>query len=236
MSEQIPLTEDSRADDPEIDRENDDSTHEIADDLAYKRLAIVNVVFVGHSNAGDREWVLIDAGLPGFAGAIKRAAGKRFGKNSRPAAILMTHGHFDHVGSLETLADDWDAPIYAHLLEQPYLDGRSAYPPPDPSVGGGLMAMTSPLLPAGPFDVGRRLRLLPDDHSVPHMNGWSWIHTPGHTPGHISFGVRTIVPSSLGTLSLPRGRNLSTQRFFRNRKCTVLRCITHRTGTALVNR
>jgi len=125
MSEQIPLTEHSRADDPEIDRDNDDSTHQIADDLAYKRLAIVNVVFVGQSNAGDREWVLIDAGLPGFAGAIKHAATERFGKNSRPAAILMTHGHFDHVGSLETLADDWDAPIYAHLLEQPYLDGRS---------------------------------------------------------------------------------------------------------------
>jgi glyoxylase-like metal-dependent hydrolase (beta-lactamase superfamily II) len=187
MSEQIPLTEDSRADNPEIDRDNDDSTHEIADDLAYKRLAIVNVVFVGRSNAGDREWVLIDAGLPGFAGAIKHAATERFGKNSRPAAILMTHGHFDHVGSLETLADDWDAPIYAHLLEQPYLDGRSAYPPPDPSVGGGLMATTSPLFPAGPFDVGRRLRLLPDDHSVPHMHGWRWIHTPGHTPGHVSF-------------------------------------------------
>jgi len=187
MSEQIPLTEHSRADDPEIDRDNDDSTHEIADDLAYKRLAIVNVVFVGQSNAGDREWVLIDAGLPGFAGAIKHAATERFGKNSRPAAILMTHGHFDHVGSLETLADDWDAPIYAHLLEQPYLDGRSAYPPPDPSVGGGLMAMTSPLFPPGPFNVGRRLRLLPDDHSVPHMHGWRWIHTPGHTPGHVSF-------------------------------------------------
>jgi hypothetical protein len=44
MSEQIPLTEDSRADDPEIDRHNDDSTQEIADDLAYKCLAIVNVV------------------------------------------------------------------------------------------------------------------------------------------------------------------------------------------------
>ena len=187
MSEQIPLTEHSRADDPEIDRDNDDSTHQIADDLAYKRLAIVNVVFVGQSNAGDREWVLIDAGLPGFAGAIKHAATERFGKNARPAAILMTHGHFDHVGSLETLADDWDAPIYAHLLEQPYLDGRSAYPPPDPSVGGGLMAMTSPLFPPGPFNVGRRLRLLPDDHSVPHMHGWRWIHTPGHTPGHVSF-------------------------------------------------
>jgi len=130
---------------------------------------------------------LIDAGLPGFAGAIKHAATERFGKKSRPAAILMTHGHFDHVGSLETLADDWDAPIYAQLLERPYLDGRSAYPPPDPGVGGGLMAMPSPLFPPGPFDVGRRLRLLPDDHSVPHMHGWRWIHTPGHTPGHVSF-------------------------------------------------
>jgi len=45
MSEQIPLTEHSRADDPDIDRDNDDSTHEIADDIAYKRLAIVNVIF-----------------------------------------------------------------------------------------------------------------------------------------------------------------------------------------------
>src|SRR6266513_2296513 len=187
MRQQVPLTQESRADDPEIDRDNDDSTHEIADDIAYKRLAIVNVVFVGQRAAGDREWVLIDAGLPGFAGAIKHAASERFGEESRPAAILMTHGHFDHVGSLKTLADDWDAPIYAHLLEQPYLDGRSAYPPPDPTVGGGLMALTSPLFPPSPVNVSRRLRLLPDDHSVPHMNGWRWIQTPGHTPGHVSF-------------------------------------------------
>src|SRR5205814_2305145 len=71
MSQGVPLTEESRADDPEIDRDNGDSTHEIADNIAYKRLAIVNVVFVGQPGAGDREWVLIDAGLPGFAGAIK---------------------------------------------------------------------------------------------------------------------------------------------------------------------
>jgi glyoxylase-like metal-dependent hydrolase (beta-lactamase superfamily II) len=187
VSAQIPLTDESRADNPEVDRDNDDSTHEIAEDLAYKRLAIVNVVFFGRPDAGDREWVLIDTGLPGFGGSIKRAAVARFGENARPAAILMTHGHFDHVGSLETLADHWDIPIYAHLLEQPYLDGRSAYPPPDPTVGGGLMALASPLFPPDPINVGRRLRLLPEDHSVPHMNGWRWVHTPGHTPGHVSF-------------------------------------------------
>jgi glyoxylase-like metal-dependent hydrolase (beta-lactamase superfamily II) len=187
MSEQIPLSEESRADRAAIDEANDDNTHEIADDIAYKRLAIVNVVFFGESGAGDREWILIDAGLPGFAGAIKRAAAKRFGEHSRPAAIVMTHGHFDHVGALKHLADEWDAPIYAHPLEQPYLDGRSAYPPPDPSVGGGLMALTSPMFPPGPFDVSEHLRALPNDYSVPHMNGWRWIHTPGHTAGHVSF-------------------------------------------------
>jgi glyoxylase-like metal-dependent hydrolase (beta-lactamase superfamily II) len=187
MSEQIPLTEEARADNPALDDQNDDTTHEIAYDLSYKRLAIVNVVFYGRHGAPDREWVLIDAGMPASAGAIKRAATKRFGENSRPAAILMTHGHFDHVGALKTLADDWDAPIYAHLLEQPYLDGRSAYPPPDPSVGGGLMALTSPLFPKGPIDVDRRLRILPESGEVPHMEGWRWIHTPGHAPGHVSF-------------------------------------------------
>src|SRR5947209_4121014 len=83
-----------------------DRTHVIAPDLAYKRLAIVNVVFYGLPLARDREWVLIDAGIRGTAGLIRRAAEKRFG--SRPAAIILTHGHFDHVGALGDLAERWD--------------------------------------------------------------------------------------------------------------------------------
>ena len=34
----------------------------------------------------------------------------------------MTHGHFDHVGSLEKLANEWHVPVYAHYLEVPYLN------------------------------------------------------------------------------------------------------------------
>src|SRR5207244_5588565 len=64
---------------------------------------------------------------------------------------------------------------------------RSAYPPPDPTVGGGLMARTSPLLPRGPIDLGPRAHALPGDCSVPGLRGWRWIHTPGHSPGHVSF-------------------------------------------------
>ena len=163
-----------------------DGSHEIAPDLAYKRLAIVNVVFYGKPKAGDREWVLIDAGIRGTGGLIRRTAQRRFGPGSRPSAIILTHGHFDHVGTLRDLAERWDVPIYAHELETPYLDGRRSYPPPNPRVGGGLMARISPLYPRGPINVHSRLKLLPANRTVPGMPGWVWIHTPGHSQGHIS--------------------------------------------------
>ena len=159
---------------------------EVTADLALKRLAIVNVVLVGRHGAGDRQWVLVDTGVAGTGAALRHAARERFGA-ARPAAILTTHGHADHAGNLKDLADAWDAPVYAHPLEMPYLDGGAAYPPPDPLVGGGLMSLSSPLFPRGPFDVRDRLRPLPEGGSVPFMPGWRWIHTPGHTVGHVSF-------------------------------------------------
>lgn len=186
MTQQIPvdpaaLLREAEADTPA------GGVHAVARDIGYRRLAIVNVVFLGPPGAGDRAWVLVDAGLPLTKGLIERAAAARFGKGSRPAAILMTHGHFDHVGALEALAEEWDAPVYAHALEHPYLDGSAAYPAPDPGVGGGLMALLSPLYPTRPVNVGARLRALPEDGSVPALPGWRWIHTPGHAPGHVSF-------------------------------------------------
>jgi len=185
-AQQIPIDPDARADDPKRDDLRDDGTHEIAPDLAYKRLGIVNVAFIGRPGAGDRGWVLIDAGLPGTAGAIVGAAEERFGEGARPAAIVLTHGHFDHVGVLQELAERWDVPVWAHRLEAPYLTGRAAYPPPDPSVGGGLMARLSPLFPRDPTDVSARLQILPGDGAVPPLPGWRWLHTPGHTVGHVS--------------------------------------------------
>src|SRR5438128_223874 len=121
MNDQIPLSAESIADLPHPD----DGTHEVLSDLAYQRLALVNVAFFGLAGAGDRQWILIDAGVPGMTGRIERAAAARFGEGARPAAILLTHGHFDHVGCLEKLAERWETPVYAHPLEAPYLDGTA---------------------------------------------------------------------------------------------------------------
>jgi glyoxylase-like metal-dependent hydrolase (beta-lactamase superfamily II) len=159
---------------------------EIAPDVACLPLSIVNVYFVGAPGAADRSWVLVDAGLATSGGCIARAAAERFGPRSRPAAIVLTHGHFDHVGALPDLADHWEAPLFAHRLEMPYLTGQSSYPPPDPAVGGGAMSLLSRFYPRGPYDFAGRLRLLPEDGSLPAMPGWRWVHTPGHTAGHVS--------------------------------------------------
>ncbi|HEX5442353.1 MAG TPA: MBL fold metallo-hydrolase [Pirellulales bacterium] len=181
MQEQVPVSSAALA-----DLESEGALHEIADDLAYQRLAIVNAVYWGRPDAGQGEWTLIDAGVMGSTAFILDAVERRFGPAARPAAMILTHGHFDHVGALEELAHRWDVPIFAHPEESPFLNGSQPYPPPDPSVGGGLMSALSRFYPRGPIDVSRWLRPLPPDGSVPAMPGWRWIHTPGHTRGHIS--------------------------------------------------
>jgi glyoxylase-like metal-dependent hydrolase (beta-lactamase superfamily II) len=158
----------------------------VAPGLAYLRDRIVNVAFISSSDGRDGPWVLVDAGLPGAASRIARAAESLFGPGATPAAIVLTHGHFDHVGSLRELVRRWRVPVYAHELEMPYLTGRSSYPPPDPAVGGGAMATMSRFFPKKPIDLGDSVLPLPDDGTVPVIGEWRWVHTPGHAPGHVS--------------------------------------------------
>lgn len=157
----------------------------IAPGLVGLRIAFVNVFGVTHP---DGSWTLIDAALPFSAGRIKSWAEKSFGRP--PNAIVLTHGHFDHVSAAKDLAAEWDVPVYAHPLEFPYLTGQKEYAAPNWKAGGGLMSLLSPTLPKGPIDVGDRLRALPGEGaelSLAELPGWTLLHTPGHTPGHVSF-------------------------------------------------
>ncbi len=134
---------------------------------------------------GDK-WFLVDAGLKWSASKIKKMAATLFGEESKPACIVLTHGHFDHVGSVAELARFWDVPVYAHVKELPFLTGKAHYPPADPTVGGGLMASMSFTYPLGPIDIRDYATVLPEEGAVPGFDEWQYIHTPGHSPGHIS--------------------------------------------------
>lgn len=158
--------------------------YDVAADVVGLKTGISNVFFIGAP--GSASWVLVDAGMPGSAHKIINAAERRFGSGVAPMAIILTHGHFDHVGALPTLLHHWDVPVYAHDLEMPYLTGQSSYPPADPSVGGGAMAWMSALYPKKPIDLGHNVHPLPDDGRLPQLQDWKWLPTPGHSPGHIS--------------------------------------------------
>ena len=165
----------------------------IAPGLSGLKITFVNVFGVNHP---DGSWTLIDAAIPATAFRIKSWAKDTFRRP--PNAIILTHGHFDHVGDVKTLAEEWNVPIYAHPLEFPYLTGQAEYPAPNWAAGGGVMPLMSPTLPRGPIDVGNRLRPLPfqsqaegpnagQDLTLAELPGWTLLHTPGHTPGHVSF-------------------------------------------------
>lgn len=146
----------------------------------------VNVFMIANRKGVADGWVLIDAGVKGYASQIKQMAESLFGEGTKPLAIILTHGHFDHVGALEDLLEYWDVPVYAHPLELPYLTGKSSYPPADPSVGGGLMAWMSWIYPIKPLDLGNRVQALDTSGMIEELPEWKTIHTPGHSPGHIS--------------------------------------------------
>src|SRR5262249_32779304 len=154
----------------------------IAPDVCWLPISCVNAYFVGHSGG---PWALIDCGLPGRADQIFDAAEARFGGGSRPEAIYLTHGHFDHSGSARQLAKRWHVPIYAHRLELPYVTGHSDYPPPDPTVAGAL-AFLSRFTRHRTRNLGERVHEIRMD-TLPGLPDWQCIETPGHSPGHISF-------------------------------------------------
>lgn len=160
-------------------------THQVMPDIIGLRTLISNVFFVGAPGPGN-EWFLIDTGMPYFADTIRKVAEERYGPGTRPKAIILTHGHFDHVGSVKQLAEQWGVPVYAHELELPYLEGQSNYPKPDPTAGGGLLSTLSAFYPNQGINLGNFLYSLPTNGGILGMPDWRWIHTPGHTEGHIS--------------------------------------------------
>ena len=116
------------------------------------------------------------------------------------AAIINTHGHFDHVGANMALKQATDAQLMIHKLDAPML----AYAPQS-AAAWGLRADDSPepdrLLEDGDIVACGRLQ-------------FEVIHTPGHSPGGSCFYIKdenvvfvgdTLFAGSIGRTDLPGG-------------------------------
>lgn len=146
-------------------------------------------------NMDTKEAVVVDPGdsAPAIVRAVKE-------KGADVKAILLTHGHYDHVLAAEELKKSLNAPIYCHEEEAQILA--------DPNLNLSFKLM-------GPAVRMKADRLLKDGETF-EMAGFNFrvIHTPGHTCGSCCYYVEekkvlfagdTLFEGSYGRIDFPTG-------------------------------
>lgn len=130
---------------------------------------------------------------PGYAPDTVLQTAKQLGKSI--CAILLTHGHFDHVGGATSIAQQTGCEVYCH-------EGDLSLPP----------LFTAGAIPyTHLYAEGDRLSLAGLELKV--------LHTPGHTPGSVCllcedtlFSGDTLFMDSCGRTDLPGGSNAAILR------------------------
>jgi glyoxylase-like metal-dependent hydrolase (beta-lactamase superfamily II) len=117
-----------------------------------------------------KQAVVIDPGMNPQS-LLKRIAGLQV------EAILLTHAHFDHIGGVEAIRKQHGCPVYLHDAEADWLT--------DPRKNGSAMW---PEL-GEPFACEPAEYALEDGQTLELLGGvrFQVLHTPGHSPGSVSF-------------------------------------------------
>jgi len=127
--------------------------------------------------APGSECVIIDPGQDAERGIDEMLREHR----CKPVAVLLTHGHIDHVWSVAPVCGAKDVPAYIHAGDRELLSNPARGFPLGPAqqLFGGLKL-------SEPADVKELA-----DGLVLHIAGLEITvsHTPGHTPGSVVFGV-----------------------------------------------
>ena len=131
----------------------------------------------------EGRFTVVDAGLPVSWSSLERAVGDL----GRIEALILTHGHFDHIGIAERMRRELGVPVHVHdadaeLALRPRSPLRSLRPAPRalPVVAG--FVATRAFWPRAVEDVRRF-----DGGTLPVPGAPRVVPTPGHTPGHVAF-------------------------------------------------
>ena len=130
----------------------------------------------------------------------------------KPVAVLVTHGHVDHMWCVAPVAGAYDATAYIHPADRHLLANPMA----------GMSRETTQMLLGGSYEFAEPDEVSElEDGALVELAGLQFAvdHTPGHTPGSITFrtpygeqGVSEVMFSgdllfagSIGRTDLPGG-------------------------------
>ena len=145
-------------------------------------------------NTQTQETVIIDPAddAPMLSAKLKE-------KNLKPAAILLTHGHYDHIMAVEELRKEYGIPVIAHEEEKQILENPK----------GNLSTMIGM-----PFTVKADRFVKDEELLVTAGCSIRVLHTPGHTIGgccyyladeNLLFSGDTLFWESVGRTDFPTG-------------------------------
>jgi glyoxylase-like metal-dependent hydrolase (beta-lactamase superfamily II) len=160
----------------------------VADGVYLLERAHVNCYLV----VSDEAIVLIDAGLPRTWPLLTTVLASIGATPGDIDAVLLTHGHFDHVGMCDRLSNEHRLPIHVHdadreLVRHPYRYAHErarwaypfAYPRSIPILAGMVAAGAVGIKGVHAGGDVRAGQVLP--------GGLVTVPSPGHTPGHCGF-------------------------------------------------
>ena len=117
-----------------------------------------------------KECLVIDPG--GHAEEFIRELKK---SNLKPLAILLTHAHFDHIGAIDQLREEYSIPVYLHKMEEKWLA--------DPQKNGSGKYAEIPSISCREAE---HLILAEQEMSIADFR-FKMLFTPGHSPGSITY-------------------------------------------------
>jgi hydroxyacylglutathione hydrolase len=147
------------------------------------------------------ECVIIDPGQDAEAGIGEVLATHRL----KPVAVLLTHGHIDHIWSVAPVCGAQGIPAYIHPSDRALLSDPALGLPP-----GAEQQLLAGLTFTEPDDVAEL-----SDQMTLRLAGVDLVvdHAPGHTPGSVTFRVPAgvmfsgdlLFAGSIGRTDLPGG-------------------------------